>query len=44
MARSEYSNKLDLATIQPVIDASAEYHFLAQTFKAQDVFWTPPRA
>lgn len=44
MARTEYSNKLDLATIQPVIDASAQYHFLAQTFKAQDTFWTPPKA
>jgi NitT/TauT family transport system substrate-binding protein len=40
MNRSVYSDKLELATIQPVIDASAEYKFLPQTYKAQDVFWS----
>jgi len=43
MARTEYSNKIDLATVQPVIDASAQYKFLAD-FKAQDLLWSPPKA
>lgn len=44
MARSEYSDKLDLSMIQPVIDASAQYKFLDKTFKAQDLFWSGLRA
>lgn len=44
MNRTQYSNKLDLATIQPVIDASAQYKFLDHDFKAQEVFWNPPKA
>jgi NitT/TauT family transport system substrate-binding protein len=43
MARTLYSDKIDLATVQPVIDASAQYHFLAP-FKAQDLIWKPPAA
>ena len=43
MARNEFTDKMDLATIQPVIDASATYKFLDKTFKAQDLFWQAPR-
>lgn len=40
MNRTAYSDKLDLATIQPVTDASAQYKFLESDFKAQDTFWS----
>lgn len=43
MNRTVYSDKIDLSTVQPVIDASAKYKFLAE-FKAQDVLWKPPSA
>lgn len=43
MARTVYSDKIDLSTVQPVIDASAKYKFLAD-FKAADLLWKPPAA
>jgi NitT/TauT family transport system substrate-binding protein len=43
MARNEFTDKMDLAMIQPVIDASATYKFLDKTFKAQELFWQAPR-
>ena len=43
MARTLYSDKIDLSTVQPVIDASAKYKFLAD-FKAADLLWKPPAA
>ena len=45
MARTEYTDKMDLTTIQPVIDASVRYKFLEKGFPAQELFWQgPPRA
>jgi len=44
MARTEYTEKLDLAMIQPVVDASVQYKFLEKPLKATDMFWSPPRA
>jgi NitT/TauT family transport system substrate-binding protein len=44
MARTEYTDKMDLATIQPVIDASVRYKFLDKGFAAQELFWQAPRA
>ena len=43
MARTVYSDKIDLSTVQPVIDASARYKFLTD-FKAADLLWKPPAA
>ncbi len=39
MNRVIFGEKLDPATIQPVIDATAQYKFLAQTFNVADMFW-----
>lgn len=39
MARIVYTDQLDLTTIQPVIDASAQYKFIARDYKASDVIW-----
>jgi NitT/TauT family transport system substrate-binding protein len=39
MNRTVFADKLDPATIQPVIDASAEYKFLPQTFPVSQMFW-----
>ena len=38
MARAEFGETLDPALIQPVIDASARYGFLAQSFAASQLF------
>lgn len=40
MHRVEYAESLDVATIQPVIDATAEYKFLPKTFNAAEMFWS----
>ncbi len=39
MNRVVYAEKLDVKTIQPVIDATAEYKFLPKTFNVADMFW-----
>jgi NitT/TauT family transport system substrate-binding protein len=39
MNRVVYADKLDPKTIQPVIDATAEYKFLPKTFNVADMFW-----
>ena len=39
MHRTLFSDQLPLAMIQPVIDASAAYHFFPRTFPAQEMFW-----
>jgi NitT/TauT family transport system substrate-binding protein len=39
MNRTVFTDRLDVATIQPVIDASVEYKFLAHGYPARDVFW-----
>jgi NitT/TauT family transport system substrate-binding protein len=43
MNRVIFGEKLDPATIQPVIDATAQYKFLAQTFNVADMFWSQAR-
>ena len=40
MHRVVYAESLDAATIQPVIDATAEYKFMPKTFNATDMFWS----
>jgi NitT/TauT family transport system substrate-binding protein len=40
MNRVSFGQVLDVATIQPVIDASAEYKFLPRTFPVSEMFWT----
>jgi NitT/TauT family transport system substrate-binding protein len=40
MNRVSYGEVLDVATIQPVIDAAAEYKFLARTFPVSEMFWS----
>jgi NitT/TauT family transport system substrate-binding protein len=40
MNRVEYAATLDPATIQPVIDATAEYKFLPKTFNVAEMFWS----
>ncbi|MGH7717132.1 MAG: ABC transporter substrate-binding protein, partial [Vulcanimicrobiaceae bacterium] len=40
MHRVVYAESLDAATIQPVIDATAEYKFTPETFNATDMFWS----
>jgi NitT/TauT family transport system substrate-binding protein len=39
MARTLYTDKLELGAIQPVIDASTQYKFIDHGFKASDVIW-----
>lgn len=39
MNRVVYAEKLDVKTIQPVIDATAEYKFLPKTFNVAEMFW-----
>ena len=39
MNRVVFAENLDVATIQPVIDATAEYKFLPKSFKVSDMFW-----
>jgi NitT/TauT family transport system substrate-binding protein len=43
MNRVVFGEKLDPSTIQPVIDATAQYKFLAQTFNVSDMFWSQAR-
>lgn len=43
MARTEYTEKLDVAVIQPVLDAAVQYKFLERPVKAADLLWSPPR-
>ena len=40
MNRVIYAESLDVATIQPVIDATAQYKFLPKTFNASEMFWS----
>jgi ABC-type nitrate/sulfonate/bicarbonate transport system substrate-binding protein len=40
MNRVVYSDGLEVATIQPVIDATAEYKFLPKSFKVSEMFWS----
>jgi NitT/TauT family transport system substrate-binding protein len=40
MARTAWYPDLDPKLIQPVIDATAQYKFLAAAFPAQDLFWS----
>ena len=44
MNRVVFAEKLDPATIQPVIDATAQYKFLAQSFNVADMFWSQARS
>lgn len=39
MARVVYGESLDPKTIQPVIDATAEYKFIPKTFNVTEMFW-----
>lgn len=40
MHRVVYTGSLDVAEIQPVIDATAEYKFLPKTFPVSEMFWS----
>ncbi|HEY5350347.1 MAG TPA: ABC transporter substrate-binding protein, partial [Candidatus Lustribacter sp.] len=40
MNRVVYAESLDVATIQPVIDATAQYKFLPKTFNVAEMFWS----
>ena len=44
MNRVQFGENLDPATIQPVIDATAEYKFLPKTFNVTEMFWSQARA
>jgi NitT/TauT family transport system substrate-binding protein len=39
MNRVTFGEVLDVAAIQPVIDTTAEYHFLPRTFPVSEMFW-----
>jgi NitT/TauT family transport system substrate-binding protein len=39
MNRVAFAEALDPATMQPVIDATAHYHFLPKTFPITELFW-----
>jgi NitT/TauT family transport system substrate-binding protein len=39
MARVVFAESLEAATIQPVIDASAQYKFIPKTFNVTEMFW-----
>jgi len=41
MNRVVFAESLDRATIQPVIDATAQYKFIPNTFNVADMFWKP---
>jgi NitT/TauT family transport system substrate-binding protein len=43
MQRSVYGTTLEPALVQPVIDASARYHIIDQSFPASDILWQAPR-
>ena len=40
MARVVYAETLDTASIQPVIDAAAQYKFLPKTFNVAEMYWS----
>jgi NitT/TauT family transport system substrate-binding protein len=40
MARVVYAESLDSASIQPVIDAAAQYKFLPKTFNVAEMYWS----
>ena len=44
MNRVVYAESLDVATIQPVIDATAQYKFLPKTFPVAEMFWSQAKA
>ncbi len=44
MNRVVFAETLDPATIQPVIDATAQYKFIPNTFNVADMFWPGARA
>jgi NitT/TauT family transport system substrate-binding protein len=44
MHRVTFGEVLDPKTIQPVIDATAQYKFLAKDFNVTDMFWAQARA
>jgi NitT/TauT family transport system substrate-binding protein len=39
MARVVFAENLEASTIQPVIDASAQYKFIPKTFNVTEMFW-----
>jgi NitT/TauT family transport system substrate-binding protein len=41
MNRVVFAETLDPATIQPVIDATAQYKFIPKTFNVTEMFWKP---
>jgi NitT/TauT family transport system substrate-binding protein len=43
MARATYTNALDPALIQPVLDVSTKYGALDRTFPATEILWSPPK-
>ncbi len=43
MHRVVFGENLDVATIQPVIDATAQYKFLAKSFNVSEMFWAQAR-
>jgi NitT/TauT family transport system substrate-binding protein len=43
MSRADYAQRLEIAAIQPAIDASVEYKFLRSAYSVRDVFWTGAR-
>lgn len=44
MNRVVFGESLDAATIQPVIDATAQYKFLPKTFNVTEMFWSQRNA
>jgi NitT/TauT family transport system substrate-binding protein len=44
MNRVVFADQLDPKTIQPVIDATAQYKFLPKTFNVADMFWSQAHA
>jgi hypothetical protein len=40
MNRVVFAESLDPASIQPVIDATAQYKFIPKTFNVADMFWS----
>ena len=40
MNRVVFAENLDPSTIQPVIDATAQYKFIPNTFNVADMFWS----
>lgn len=43
MVRTAYAEHVDLATIQPELDAAVKYGLLKTSVSAADLLWTPPQ-